>query len=220
MIRKVYNPIDGEWGSNGEAMFREYIRRCGYNADKHPHGIHGHDVEYSSATERFYADVERRTKRTWAGSEWMRWPKLNVLERRPVIEGVLFFTMSADFSKAYVSFPEDLKCVKPEPTDNVHARGELVRKLEIMRCLPLDLTQPIDGSIARMNANRVRSIVDTCNNYQAVMRTLRGTEPDGFGCPYGLSEEEWQEMIHDVERRSGLASYVARRNKDPQIWLF
>lgn len=217
MNRKVYDPIDGEWGANGEARLRQFIRSCGYEADKHPHGVYGLDVEYVSETERFYADVERRTSRTWQGNEWLKWPTLHVLARRPVADGVLFFTMSADMTKAYVSFPNDLKVVKPVCMDNIHAKGEAVRDHEIMRCLQLDLTKPIDGSLARMNAARVRDIVRNSTSYSIVMRTLRGREPYGFGAPYGIDDEEWNEMILDVERRSGLGQYAARRKvQSPQ----
>lgn len=213
MNRKVYDPGDGEWGATGEARFRQFIRSCGYEANKHPHGVYGLDVEYVSPTERFYADVERRTNRTWGGSNWLPWPTLHVLGRRPVKPGVLFFTMSADMTKAYVSFPEDLSVVDPQPMDNIHAKGESVRDHEIMRCVQLDLTKPIDGSIASMNAARVRDIVLTSTSYSVVMRTLRGLEPYGFGSPYGISDEEWEEMLLDVERRSGLDEYVTRNRK-------
>ena len=166
-----------------------------------------------SATERFYADVERRSDRTWTGADWMRWPTLHVLARRKVESGVLFFTMSSDMTKAYVSFPEDLATVKPIAMDNIHAKGEAIRDHEILRCLPLDLTKPIDGSLASMNAARVRNVVRNSGSYSVVMRTLRGREPFGFGCPYGISDDEWQEMLLDVERRSGLGQYVARNRK-------
>lgn len=213
MTKKVYDQIDGEWGANGEARLRQFIRSCGYHADKHPHGIYGLDVEYVSQTEKFYADVERRTSRTWQGDQWLRWTTLHVLARRPVSSGILFFTMSADMTKAYVSFPEDLETVKPVNMNNIHASGEPVRDHEIMRCLPLDLTKPIEGSIARMNAARVREIVGSSKSYSLVMRTLRGKEPYGFGAPYGIDDEEWNEMILDVERRSGLGEYAARAHK-------
>lgn len=213
MNRKVYDPIDGEWGANGEARLRQFIRSSGYDADKHPHGVYGIDVEYVSATERFYADVERRSARTWPGNEWLRWPTLHVLARRPVSCGTLFFTMSADMTKAYVSFPNDLQAVKPVSMDNIHVKGESVRDHEIMRCLPLDLTKQIDGSLARMNAARVREIVRTSGSYSTVMRTLRGREPYGFGAPYGIDDEEWKEMLIDVERRSGLGEYVSRAKR-------
>jgi hypothetical protein len=213
MNRKVYDAIDGKWGANGEARLRQYIRSCHYEANKHPHGVYGLDVEYVSPIERFYADVERRTARTWTGTDWLRWPTLHVLARRPVKPGILFFTMSADMSKAYVSFPEDLVTVTPQPMDNIHAKGESVRDHEIMRCLPLDLTKPIEGSIASMNAARVRDIVRTSTSYSVVTRTLLGREPYGFGTPYGISDDEWQEMILDVERRSGLGAYAARKRQ-------
>lgn len=220
MTRKAYNPIDGEWGANGEASFRQYIKSCGYSANKHPHGIYGLDVEYVSPVEKFYADVERRTARTWQGNNWMQYPTLHVLARRPVAPGVLFFTLSADMSKAYVSFPEDLAQVKPEPMDNIHASNEDIRNHEIMRCLPLDLTTPFCGSLAAMNAERVRKIVETSRNYWVVMRTLRGREPFGFGAPYGVDDDEWREMLLDVERRSGLGEYASRRNHDKHQQTF
>jgi hypothetical protein len=213
LTHKKYNAGDGEWGANGEARLRQYIRSCNYQANKHPHGIYGEDIEYVSATERFYADVERSTERRWIGSEWLRWKTLHVLERRKVEPGVLFFTLSANMQKAYVSFPCDLVTVKPAPMDNIHAKGELVRDQEILRCLPLDLTKPIDGSIAQMNAARVRNIVGSSTSYDEVMRVLRGREPYGFGAPYGIDDEEWNEMILDVERRSGLGLYAARKTR-------
>ena len=221
MSSKTYDPVDAEYGANGEARLRQYIRSCGYTADKHPHGQYGLDVEYVSPTERFYADVERR-KRHWSGSEWIRFPTLHVFARRPVSPGVLFFTMSADMTKAYVSFPEDLETVKPVVMDNIHAKGEAVRDHEIMRCLPLDLTKPIDGSLARMNAARVREITRKSTNYSVVIRTLRGREPYGFGAPYGIDDEEWKELLLDVERRSGLGEYVARskRARSQQTFAF
>jgi hypothetical protein len=221
MSGKKYDEADGEFGANGEARLRQYIRSCNYEANKHPHGIYGEDIEYVSATERFYADVERRSDRTWTGKDWMRWPTLHVLARRKVAPGVLFFTMSSDMTKAYVSFPEDLATVNPIQMDNVHAKGEQIRDHEILRCLPLDLTKPIDGSIASMNAARVRDIVRNSTSYAVVMRTLRGREPYGFGSPYGISDDEWQEMLLDVERRSGLGEYVTRtRKKTSQPSLF
>lgn len=220
MSGKVYDQIDGEWGTNGEARFRQFIRSCGYEANKHPHGVYGLDVEYVSPTERFYADVERRTSRTWIGNEWLRWSTLHVLARRQVSGDILFFTMSADMTKAYVSFPEDLKTVKPVPMDNIHAAKEPVRDHEIMRCLPLDLTQKIDGSIASMNASRVRQIVKTSESYSVVMRTLRGNEPYGFGAPYGVDEDEWKEMLLEVERRFWLGEYAARKRLRPAQQTF
>jgi len=220
MSGKKYDSMNGEWGSHGEAFLRQYIRSSGYAANKHPHGIYSEDIEYVSGTERFYADVERRTSRTWEGSDWMQWPTLHVLNRRNVERGTLFFTLSANMQKAYVSFPEDLVTVAPEKMDNIHAKGESIRDHEILRCLPLDLTKPIEGSIAEMNARRVRTIVRDTSSYLEATRVLRGREPFGFGAPYGISDEEWKEMILDVERRSGLLKLTGRNNKDQQKFDF
>lgn len=211
MTFKRYDVIDGEWGATGESVLRSYIRKCGYEANKHPHGKYGLDIEYSSLSERFYVDVERRTSRTWRGSEWLSFPTLHVLARRPVSANVLFFTMSADMTKAYVSFPSDLEQVKPEPMDNIHAKGEAIRNHEIMRCLPLDLTKPIDHSIASMNASRIRALVREGKNCRTIMRALRGVGEYGFGAPYGVDEDEWKQMIFDVECRSGIGSYASRK---------
>jgi hypothetical protein len=220
MSGKKYDSMNGEWGSAGEAFLRQYIRSSGYDANKHPHGIYSEDIEYVSGTERFYADVERRTSRTWAGAQWMQWPTLHVLNRRKVESGTLFFTLSANMEKAYVSFPEDLATVAPEKMDNIHAKGESIRDHEILRCLPLDLTEPIQGSIAEMNARRVRTIVGSTSSYLEATRVLRGREPFGFGAPYGISDEEWKEMILDVERRVGLLQLTRPNNKDQQRFDF
>jgi hypothetical protein len=220
MSGKKYDSMNGEWGSAGEAFLRQYIRSSGYDANKHPHGIYSEDIEYVSGTERFYADVERRTSRTWAGPQWMQWPTLHVLNRRKVEPGTLFFTLSANMEKAYVSFPEDLAAVAPEKMDNIHAKGESIRDHEILRCLPLDLTEPIQGSIAEMNARRVRTIVGSTSSYLEATRVLRGREPFGFGAPYGISDEEWKEMILDVERRVGLLQLTRPNNKDQQRFDF
>jgi len=220
MSSKKYDSANGEWGAQGEAFLRQYIRSSGYEANKHPHGIYSEDIEYVSNTERFYADVERRTSRTWSGSAWMQWPTLHVLNRRKVELGTLFFTLSSDMTKAYVSFPEDLLTVAPEPMDNIHVKGESIRDHEILRCLPLDFTKPIDGSLAEMNARRVRRIVRETDSYTEATRVLRGRDPFGFGAPYGISDEEWKEMMLDVERRVGLLKLTGPNNKDQQSFDF
>jgi len=217
---KKYDHADGVYGANGEALVRDYIRGCGYKAIKHPHGKYGEDVQYESEEESFYVDVERR-KRGWDGDGWFRYQTIHVLARRPVKSGVLFFTVSADMTKCYVSFPEDLASVEPRPMDNIHAKGEMVRDHEIMRCLPIDLTKPIVGSIARMNAERVRDIAKNCTNWRDTMRALRGVDPYGFGAPYGICDDEWRELMLDAERRFGLGEYVSRkRATDYQTTLF
>lgn len=202
MNRKQYDERDGSHGRNGEAAFRQFIRRSGYEPIKHPHGIYGLDVEFVSETERFYADVERRKSGTWHGDQWLKWPTLHVLARRRVSPGVLFFTLSANMTKAYVSFPNDLLAVPPQPMNNIHVVEEPIRDHEILRCLPLDLTGKIDGSLAQMNARRVRNLVKTSTSYTEIMRALRGVEPYAFGPPYGIDDEEWREMILDVESRT------------------
>ena len=210
MSQKQYDPILGEYGFTGESRFRQYIRSCGYNANKHPHGKYREDVEYVSDSEKFFADIERRTERTWKGDAWPNWRTIHILARRGTNPGTLFFTMSADMTKALVSFANDLRCISPSAMTNCHASDEPIRDHEIMRCLRLDLTAPITGSLASMNADRVRGIVKNCNNYTTVMRTLKGVEPHDYGAPYGIDDEEWREMLIDVEQRSGLAWYAAR----------
>jgi hypothetical protein len=216
MSVKKYSPRDGEWGAVGEAALCNYIRSCGYQADKHPDGIYGLDIEFSSPVERFYVDVERR-KTGWSGDAWFPFQTLHVLSRRPVRIGVMFFTMSADMTRAYVSFPEDLELVKPEPMNNRHVQGEMIRDHEIMRCLPLDLTKPIEGSLARMNANRVRNLVRDGKKYSEIVRALRGNGKCHFGSPYGICDEEWREMNLAVERHAGLRACTSR---NPQLGLF
>lgn len=214
MNRKMYDVASGEWGAAGEAALRQYFVSHGYKAVKHPNGIYGEDIEYVSSRERFYVDAERRTERTWSGSGWMSWPTLHVLARRTVSEDTLFITLAANMRKAYVSFPLDLMCVRPVPMDNIHASGEQIRDHEIMRCLPLDLTLPIVGSIAEMNANRVRKIVSESESYLEITRALRGREPFGFGAPYGIDDEEWRAMQLDVEDRSGLRELASFKKSD------
>lgn len=214
MTRKEYNPGDGEYGDSGESFMRQYIKSNGYTANKHPNGIYGEDVEYVSDVERFFAEVERCTASRWLGDEWFNWPTLNVLERRMVKPNTLFFTLSADMTKALVSFPNDLIRVKPEPKNNRHATGEMIREHEPLRCLKLDLTKPIEGSIAQMNAERVRRIVAESDNYSHVTRVLRGRTPFAFEAPYGIDDDEWREMLLDVEKRSGLLEYSNRGMAD------
>lgn len=209
MSGKKYDPANGEWGDHGESMVRAFIRMNGYDANKHPNGRYEDDVEYESPTEKFFVDVERRTTRTWSGESWLSYQTLHVLARRPVKHGVIFVTLSANMEKAYVSFPCDLLCVKPVPMNNCYATNEQVRDMDIMRCLPLDMTKPIEGSLARMNASRVRRFVAETENYTLATRMLRGRGDTQFGCPYGMTEDEWRELLISVEQRSGLASHLA-----------
>jgi hypothetical protein len=207
---KQYHDADGDYGFHGESCVRQYIKSNGYHANKHPNGIYREDVEFVSNRERFFIEVERCGSNRWDGSDWWNWPTLHVLARRKVEAGTLFFTLSADMKKAYVSFPLDLLCVAPVRKNNRFATGEEIRDHEILRCLPLDMTQPIAGSIAEMNANRVREIVATSQSYTHITRVLTGREPYAFEAPYGVDDDEWREMILDVERRSGLGAFSNR----------
>ena len=211
MSGKRFHHADAEYGFHGESFVRQYIKRHGYKANKHPNGIYGEDVEFVSDRERFFLQVERCASSRWTGSDWMRWSTLHVLARRKVEDGTLFFTLSSDMTKAYVSFPRDLLCVAPVLMDNRYASGEEIRDHEILRCLPLDMTQPITGSIAEMNANRVREIVATSRSYTQITRVLTGIGEHAFEAPYGVDDDEWRQMILDVERRSGLGAFSNRR---------
>jgi hypothetical protein len=215
---KVYDAGDGEYGDAGEVAVREYMKRNGYEAVRHPNGIYGEDVELESDCERFYIEVERTTERRWKGSSWFSFPTLHVLARRKVTPTRMFITLSADMSKAYVSFPDDLKRVEPVKMDNIHVQGEAIRDHDILRCLPLDLRQPINGSLARMNVERVRSLADqvSCQrSYQNAIRALRGKSPSPFGPPYGMDADEWNELVVIVENRSGLTAHVRRDPSRP-----
>lgn len=213
MNGKKYHRADGEYGAGGEAFIRQYIKNNGYTPIKHPNGIYAEDIEYKSDYERFYVDVERATERRWSGRYWLNWPTIHVLARRAVAEEILFFTVSADMTKAYVSFPRDLMKVKPIPMDNIHAEGEMTRDHEIMRCLCLDLTKPIYGSIAEMNANRVRKIVRESDSYTEIVRTLRGVDGGpGYEAPYGIDDDDYRQLLLDLEDRSGIKHFVGRRS--------
>ena len=215
---KVYDPGDGEYGDAGEVAVREYMTRNRYKSVRHPNGIYGEDVELESDCERFYIEVERTTERRWKGSSWFSFPTLHVLARRKITPTRMFFTLSADMSKAYVSFPDDLKRVDPVKMDNIHVKGEEIRDHDILRCLPLDLRQPINGSLARMNVERVRFLaaeVSCQRSYQNAIRALRGRAPSPFGPPYGMDADEWNELVVIVEKRSGLTSHVRRDPSRP-----
>ena len=226
MNKKVYDAGDGEYGAAGEVCVREYIKRSGYRTLKHPNGIYGEDVEFESDFERFYIDVERATSSRWSGAGWFPFQTLHVLARRPIRPGIVFLTLSADMSKAYASFPEDLDRVVPEPMDNRYVKGESTRDHEILRCLPIDLGSPINGSLARMNVERVRLLVSQVKcrrSYQLAIRALQGKPPFPFGAPYGMDEVEWRELIIEAEERGGLSSHVRRDPSRPssrQTMLF
>lgn len=206
---KKYDAGDGEYGRTGEARFRQYILSSGYQAIHHPNGKYGPDVEYESDSERFYVDIERATSRRWHGDAWLRYQTLHVLARRKITPGTMIVTMSADMSRAYVSFPDDLLRVNPEPMTNRHVESESIRNHEIMRCLPLDLSCPVDGSLAHMNVRRVRQLAAQ-GNYDHAIRALRGRCPFSFGPPYGMDPDEWSMLILSVEGRTGLTKHVHR----------
>lgn len=215
---KVYDAGDGEYGDAGEVAVREYMKRNGYKVVRHPNGIYREDVELESDCERFYIEVERATERRWNGSCWFPFQTLHVLARRKITPTRIFFTLSADMSKAYVSFPDDLKRVEPVKMNNIHVQDEEIRDHDILRCLPIDLRQPINGSLARMNVERVRSLaagVSCHRSYRNAIRALRGRDPSPFGPPYGMDYDEWNELVVIVENRSGLTSHVRRDPSRP-----
>lgn len=209
MNRKKYDPGDGEWGQAAESRFREYIKSSGYEAIHHPNGKYGPDIEYESESERFYVAVERAGPGRFHPNGTLKYRTLHVPARRPVTLGTMFVTVSDDMSNAYVAFPEDLLKVTPTRMDNRHVKQEEMRDHEIMRCLPLDLSIPIRGSLARMNVTRVRQVAAD-GSFDNAMRALRGVGPFSYGCPYGMDQDEWTRLILSVEQRCGLNKHVRR----------
>jgi hypothetical protein len=199
---KTYDEKNGKFGEDAEAWVRDFVTRSGYEAIRHPDGKYGPDIEFISDRESFHISVERRTMSGWCDGKAFPFPTVSFLNRRKIVQGTIYFVVSRDMNDALAYFPEDLDTLPPVEFSNRYSSREFRRELEVMRCLPLDLTGEIDGSIALMNARRVRRIVEEESD-DAATRALTGKYPDAFGPPYGMTAEEWRDLVIRLERRKG-----------------
>lgn len=209
MNRKPFDKIDCEWGVHGEAVVRQYFIEQGYDVTVLPNGIYQQDLMFRTKHECFYVEVERCGAGRWCAGKQFPFTTINVLARREITSDRMFFTVSSDLKNAYVLFPDDIKMLDIIMKPNKHVKSEGVRQYPIERGLLLDFKKPIEHSIAAMNAERVRNIVnDNSNSYKFKMSVLRG-DYSQFGPPYGIDLEDWRRLISFVEKTSGLSSLVS-----------
>lgn len=209
MTTKRYDDIDGEWGKNGEAAIRQYFVEQGYTVTALPNGIYEQDLMFKTKHEHFYVEVERCGTDRWSAEKSFSFSTINVLARREVTPDRLFFTVRADLRQAYIMFPDDIKALAVTRKSNKHVKDERVREYPVERALLLDFERPVEHSIAAMNAERIRNIVnDKHLSYKFKMAVLRGKKFE-FGPPYGMVMDDWTTSIAFVEKTSGLSQLVS-----------
>lgn len=216
MSVKKYDERDGEYGAGAEWYIKEYFMKNGYTVTAYPNGIYEHDLRFEKHPDRFFVEVERCGVDRWPAESGFPFPTVNVPMRRKVTDDRLFFTVQCNLKQAVVMFPEDLKVLQCCTKNNKHVSGERFRECPIQRCLQLDLTKPVEDSLAAMNAERVRKIVnDMSLTAKVKMRVLRGENKE-FSAPYGIIPEECASLVCFVEKIHGLHEYVSTPMKNRQ----
>lgn len=207
---KKFDPVDANWGIAGETVVRSYFRQQGYRVTVLPNGKYKDDLKFENDYEQFSVEVERVGPGRWFSDTPFRFNTINVPARRVVTDDRIFFTVSCDLHQAYIMFPGDLKCLKPVRESNRHVKDELMRKYPIERALLIDFREPLKHSIARMNTDRVLSIVnDATVSPMKKMSVLKGRD-SMLDCPYGLHHEDWCQLIAFVDNKSGLSDLVSK----------
>lgn len=219
MTYKKYHEVDAEWGRAGEVVIREFFTGQGYQVTALPNGIYEQDLMFKTRHECFYVEVERCGADRWPADSAFRYSTINILARREITPDRLFFTVRSDLRQAYVVFPNDLQSLDVIRRSNKHVKNERVREYPIERALLLDFDKSIEHSIAAMNAERVRNIVNDGNaSYKFKMSVLRGKNGE-LGSPYGLFFDEWTTAIRFVEKSHGLTSQVAKPQDERQGFM-
>lgn len=193
--RKPYDQELADWAKAAELSIPRYFEHIGYAVIRHPHGKCGKDVECISDTERFYVEVERRSGKTWRDGQFP-YTVVHVPERRMETMGsnTVLFEVRHDLTLAIAVFYEDVKNAPLEQHDNRYVVGEQFFKVDIKRCLPIDLT---DTSDRRSLAERNRQNI--LRHFASSGNLLLKREVLGVCEPYGMTYQEWFRLLVETE---------------------
>lgn len=203
-MSKPYDSLLGEFGKTAEWAGIELMRSKGFSCTELPHGTYGQDVLCESDHERFYLEVERRTKATWSTGKFP-YADVNVPVRRKVTKDRIFVTFRCDLKRCVVVFCCDLLEAPVEDRPNRLMASERFRTVPIERCLEFDVACAGDDSFAQMNAKRIREAMAT--NGDGAKRRLYLAPV----CPYGLPSDEWRDWL--VECDKGIERQIIERDK-------
>jgi hypothetical protein len=192
-MSKPYDPLLGEFGKTAEWAGIELMRSKGFECTELPNGTYGQDVLCESMRERFYLEVERRTKATWSSGKFP-YPDVNVPMRRKVTQDRIFVTFRSDLERCVVIFCCDLLAANVEDRPNRLMGAEQFRTVPIERCLEFDVADAGDDSFARMNARRIREAMATHNDSAKRRLYLAPV------CPYGLPGDEWRSWLVECDK--------------------
>jgi hypothetical protein len=213
--RKAYDGQLDEWSKSAELVVHQWFLHSGYLADRHPNGVFDEDVSFASENgERWGTEVERMKPKRWPrGCDPFRYDDIDLVKDRKYGQRILHIQVSADMSKGIVSFPQDHLAapIIKKRTEYDPIAGEF-RRICIERTMVVDLSRPIDSSIAEMNFLRTIELVDAVRDqasYRRAKRALVGGAGEPFRSPFGVSVDQWREWVAQVDM------YLYRQNVDP-----
>jgi len=219
MSRKVFDQPTYQYGREGERTFRQYMIESGMSPKEKPAGVYGPDIRFSEEGDCFVAEVERMRSGRWAvGDEPFRFPTLNQLAERSIGPNIVHAQLSADQTKAFVSFYRDHLVAPVVVETNANNVNERIRKLPVERALLVDLRSPAKASFAEMNRRRVNALVKTAQSKKELSRAsmaLVGDIDSEYGPPYGMSSDEWLMLRQMVESANGALHEMKSRYRDP-----
>ena len=219
MSRKVFDQPTYQYGREGERTFRQYMIESGMLPKEKPAGVYGPDYQFGEEGDRVFAEVERMRRGRWAvGDEPFRFPTLNQLADRAIGPNVVHAQLSADQTKAFVSFYCDHLVAPVFVETNMNNVDERIRKLPVDRALLVDLRSPANTSFAEMNRRRVRALVTNAQSKRELFRAgmaLVGDIDSEYGPPYGMPSDEWLNLRQMIESATGVLNEMKDRYRDP-----
>ena len=211
---KRYDEKLGGWARDAEVVIQQWLDQIGYDSIHLPNGQFGKDVKCKSpcGIEEFFVEVERRSPKTWLDGDFP-FPEVNIPERRGFDKQTLLFVSRKDMERMVIVFPCDIhKSQLHEHANRYVKRGELFRKVPLVRCLQVDMddTEPvIIAERSRRNILRWwRS--ENCGSADTKLAAL-GDFP-----PYGMTFNEWRRLL-DASRKEIERALFSDEENPPEV---
>jgi len=200
--RPKFTPKEYAFGRPGEIKTKKWCdTKEGWHCRALPNGEFGEDLFVRNALETFFLQVERRHLQWLWTLDRFPFAFVNVPEGREIKEGTHLLTLREDMEIGLFISDKDLIFNKPVfcPDGNRKSpKGEWMRKIPFLRCLPVDLSDYSPMPLCILNKNRVETAARTWKSKSSLIKLL-GQFP-----PYGMDLATWREH----RERLGLSLWV------------
>jgi hypothetical protein len=214
--RKPYDEKLAKWSEPKEFQVQAWLEDSGYTVTHNNFssgGKKGVDLYCKRPEEEFYVEVERGefTGKRFQGNR-LAFPTLHVLERRNrYSKFTVCLTLNEAGTVGIVSFKYSWRNERLVNIPNrLKRRGEKAFDVPVEECLYVDLTTPLSHTLAVLNAERVRRVVEGGYSHAMKTATLGPYEE-----PHGMTHSEWRRRHEEIDRE--YKKLIGTRCPDPHI---